>query len=376
MRSGRERIGALLMLCRALGPGRDAWAHTPLVRTLRPPAATWSRVLDLAEQLNVTEPLCAAVRPGMGRLDPEATERLRQAQLANTTRNLRLRTALVEAVVALNQRNIVPLLIKGARILASGAADGLSERSMVDLDLVIASEQMTAAGEALRGIGYEAAPGKPFLHPHEVPYVRPAALGPIELHANLGSPPIPAVIPVARAWADSAELAVASGRARALSPTHEVLHAILHSAVQDLNHAVAGLPLRHLLLLTDLVREHGDTVDWTAIARAMRGHALGALLRDHLWLAHRFAAMPLPAGQYGTGARSHEAHVILSFALSWPPDVRRNLRFAFAAEYLDSLYEHRNRPVPLAVARARHAARLASAGPRGALAETLLRRSG
>jgi Uncharacterised nucleotidyltransferase len=374
--SARRRLGALLMLCQALGADRDAWARTRLVRSLRPPPVSWPEVLALATELNVREVLCGAVHLADHHPARAVDEPLRGAQLANTARNIRLRDALTEAVAALNRRGVVPLLFKGALQLVDGTPRAFSERWMADLDLLVPADQMAVAGEALEAIGYAPVPGKPFFHPHELPYARPGAPGPIELHPALGSAPTPSVLPATEAWAESSELAVGGGRARALAPTHQVLHGVLHSAIQDLNHAVAGLPLRHLLILADLAQAHGRAVDWPVIYGAMENHGLGRPLRDHIWLAHRFAGMERPPGESGSGAQAHEALVLASFAVGWPADTRRNLRFAFGRDYLDFLYGHGDRPVPLAGARARHALRiLGRDGPR-ALSQTRVRRGG
>src|SRR5581483_3005968 len=83
-------------------------------------------------------------------------------------------------------------------------------------------------------------------------------------------------------------------RARALTPTHRVLHNVLHSTVQDLNHAVGGLPLRQLVILSRLASDYEDALDWPWIHSRMQEHGLSRQLRDHLWLTHRLAGMALP----------------------------------------------------------------------------------
>lgn len=316
----------------------------------------WNDVLALAGDLLVEPALWPAVCRSRPDMPAAIVEQLREQNLANTVRNVRLRRALTEAVQALNEWGVVPLLIKGAAKLVDGTPAAAGDRFMIDLDLVVRDEEVAAAGEALAGLGYEADRSKPFLHPHEVPFERHGSPGPIELHVELGSPPIPFVLPVAEAWEESSELLIGDARARMLSPTHEVLHNILHSAVQDLNHAVGDLPLRQLLTLSALVRIHGPAVDWRAIHERMEGHGLGAELRDHLWLAHRFAGMPLLQGEGSVLARLHEVRVLASVAVGWPAQVQRNLRFSFGPAYLDSIYPHGNRPLRLAGARARHAA--------------------
>ena len=373
MTPARRRLAALRVLCRVLAG--DAAAGPSRGPGRPPPAVDWNDVLALAADLLVEPALWPAVCRSRVDVPAAIVEQLREQNLANTARNLRLRRALMEAVKALNEAGVVPLLIKGAAKLVDGTPSAAGERFMIDLDLVVPDDAVAVAGDALARLGYEADRSKPFLHPHEVPFDRHGSPGPIELHVELGSPPIPSVLPVTQAWEESSELSVGEARARVLSPTHQVLHNILHSAVQDLNHAVGDLPLRQLLALSALVRTHGPEVDWTAIHERMEGHGLGAELRDHLWLAHRFAGMPLPQGKGSVVSRGHEVRVLAGVAVGWPAQLQRRLRFAFGRAYLDSIYPHGNRPLRLAGARARHAAAIMRRDGRRVLAGSRSRRA-
>jgi hypothetical protein len=372
MTAPSRRVATLLCLSRALkgepsGIGKGAGYRQPI---------SWSEVIALASELLVTPCLWSAV----AHLDDDmlrapVAEELRDHYRANTIRNLRLRHQLTGAVQALNAAGIVPMLFKGALVLVDGQPGGLGDRFMSDLDVVVPTGGVSRAVEALQPIGFRQVSGKPFQFPHEVPLVHRGVW--TELHVELGSAPIPAVLPAAEVWSESTDFIFGQGRAHARAPsaTHQVLHNVLHSAVQDLEHAVAGLPLRQLVTLTRLVRVHGSSVDWTAVGQRMQAHGLTNELRDYLWLAHRLAGMPLPDGRYGTiGSRSHEARVLASFGLRWPPELQRNLRFAFRREYLDTLYSHGNRPSRLVLARARHAVRVLRQDGRGALHEAVQRK--
>jgi hypothetical protein len=363
--SPQRRLKLLLLLRRMLAADRPA----------QPEAADWRELVEIADELMVTPALWTALRDSrLPAPPPDAAAHLREWHVGNTVRNLRFRHQLVTAVQALNEHGIEPLLFKGALQLIDGTLPHLGDRMMVDLDLVVPAGSMPAATDALVSLEYRPEPGKPFLHPHELPFIHRRAPGMIELHVQLGSPPTPAVLPASGAWADSSAIPVGPGRARALSPTHQVLHNVLHAAIQDLNHAVGGLPLRQLLTLAGLLRAHGAQVDWASVRRAMDGHGLGAELTSYVWLAHRFAGMPLPPGNRGVLPRLHEARVLASFALVWPAHVHRNLRYAFGRAYLDSLYAHGDRPLKLAAARARHAGRLLRQGRHDAVEQALLRK--
>jgi hypothetical protein len=347
MSSARRRTAALLVLSRALAGDVGESQHVE-----------WDEVLALATELLLGPALWSAAHERHDRIPPAVAEQLRQQYLWNIVHNHRFQRSLTDAVLALNMAGVVPLLFKGALHLADRMPRAVEDRLMVDLDVLVPADQMRAAEQALEGLGYEARPGKPFSHPHELPFDHDGSPGPIELHVTLGSPPVPTVLPTAEAWMQSTEISIGDGHARALSPTHQVLHNVLHSAVQDRNHVIAGLPLRQLLTLCRLVETYGSAIDWAMIGRRMEEHGLARQLRDHLWLAHRFTGMNLPDPNRSLWSRLHETRVLVSFALGWPAHLQRNVQDAMGRDYLDSLYHHGNQPLKLSAARIRHTARL------------------
>jgi hypothetical protein len=334
-------------------------AHTsPGLKRDRPRSdERWADLVAVADELLVLPALSRAVRD-RGDAPAAQVEQLLERRLWNTLRNVRLRRQLREAVQGLNDANIVPLLFKGALHLVDGTLSDLGYRYISDLDLLVPREQFSQAGAALVKLGYRSAAASPFHQPHELGFYRADAPGPIDLHTEFGGEPLTTVLPAATAWTDSIELAIGDGHVRALSPTHQVLHSFLHAAVLDLNHAVAGLPLRQLLALRDIVEFHGTGIDWLAVATQTRQHDLAHELQDYLWLADRFAGVSLAPAQLRWHSRRHELRVWVGFALRWPPHLQRNLFYAFERAYLESLYPYGNGNLSLSRARARHAAKL------------------
>jgi Uncharacterised nucleotidyltransferase len=359
-RSPRRRVRALLSLCRILQSPPRGWPET----------SDWDDVLSVARELWVLPSLGYALR------DVPAAELPREYYRENTLRNLRFRHQLIEAGQALNQAGIQPLLFKGALALVDGTVASPGYRGLGDLDLAVPTDALGIAADALGELGY--APDRTWvlLHPHVLPMTKRRVPGAIELHVELGSPRTAAVLPMAAAWSDSTEISFEGVRARALSPTHQVLHSVLHASVQDLGHAVAALPLRQLLTLAHLGRVHGSAVDWNAIRGQMDAHGLAKVFRDHVWLAHRLAGLALPDGSWGgRGERRHELRVLANFGLGWPAHVHRNLLDAFDRGYLDALYAHGDRPVKLARAWGRHAAHLLRRDGLGVVRRGLARRA-
>jgi hypothetical protein len=363
---------ALRALCQVLASAGEGQRETSLLAPSPSQPVDWHQVATVAAELLVAPPLWRAVQPGLEQIPTDVVEELRGRYLANTIRNVRFRHSLAEAVGALNEVGVVPVLLKGATGLTCETDGKVGDRWMADLDLLIAPSELTAATAALKGLGYRADASQPWVT-YELPFCRSRTPGPIDVHFELGVAPLPGLVPGPEARDQSVDVSVGGHRARVLSPTHQALHCVAHSSVQELDHAVGGLPLRQLLTLSDTVTRHGPTIDWSLIRERMEAHGLARKLTDYLWLANRFAGMELPplSGRWRTSARIHERRVLVSFALGWPTDVNRNLRLAFGRMYLDALYDHGNRPLKLAGARVRHAARVVRRDGRSVLDHTL-----
>jgi peroxiredoxin len=363
-RSPRRRVRALFDLRSVLSAPDGPEGATQRARDLSP--AAWAEVRVLADELAVTPSVWSALQ----RLDieppPSELESFRQHYSWNAARNEGLRHGLTEAVEALNAAHIVPLLFKGSLSLVNGSVDDVGGRFMADLDMAVPPEALTQAVDTLREVGYEPLHRKRFEPMHDLPLVSRDTSAVIDLHVELGSQPVERVLPASDAWAASSELRFGSAQARGLSPTHQVLHCILHSALQDVDHASAGLPLRQLLTLTHLARAHGSAMDWSEINTRAENHGVSGVVRDHLWLAHRLAGLPLPHGRWdGARPRLYELRVLANFSLGWPADLHRNLHLAFESDHLDSLYAHGGSPPRLAAARVRHAVQMLQRDWRG-----------
>lgn len=374
-----ERVGpvrravALLALCAVLR-GEDP-------QTVSLPGAArcgWSEVCDLAGEQLVLPWLWPAIKERADGLEPEVAERLHDAHARYIVRNLRLREQLRRVLGSLNDADVVPLLFKGALCLVDTAPGGLGPRWLSDLDIAVPAGRLDAAVTALEHDGYHEIAGHTFHNPYALTFGRADGVVPIDLHVELGAHPLPSVLPIAQAYEAAGALTLRGARAKGLSPTHQLVHNLLHTAVQDMNHAVAGLSLRQLLALRNIVETHGAQVDWSEVEMRMTCAGSTAALADYLWLGHRLLGMPIPseAGLLEGRVRPRLFYLaaLVSFGLRWPADLHRNLRYAFGSEYLDSLYGHRGVRWRLAAARLRHALELVRRDARKAAREATVQR--
>lgn len=342
-----RRVRALGTLCSILGR-----SHPEGRVDLTP--AEWTDVLAVADELKVLPGLYRAVRE-TGLVPPSgAATLLRRQHTANAARNLAFSHRLHTVVAVLGTSGITPLLFKGSLSLVDGSVSDIGWRWMADLDIVVPESMLAEAIAQLHANGFTALP---LAHAwsHEVVVTHPELPGAIELHVGLGGKTTASVLPIDEVLAAGDLVEVGDMTVRAPSPTHQVLHCILHAAASDRNHRVGGLPLRQLLTLVDLVKFHGPAIDWVEIDDRSAAHGLLNPVRAHLWLAHRFLGLPLPRDHRpDIRSRIHEQRVRANFAAGWPAWLHRNLLAALHREHLDALYSHGDRPLALVWAGTRH----------------------
>jgi hypothetical protein len=354
LRSPRRRLNALRSLCRLLRvravPDHDWSSEFPVANI------EWDDVVNVAVELWLAPSLCFAVDRQGTKLPPDVAERLREYFRVNTLRNLRFRQECTEAVEVLNGIGVVPLLLKGGASLVDGSAQALGERFMNDVDIGVPAESIDVTVKALGAIGYRPWESEPGVHPFEVSLVKRGAPGAIDVHIELGVRPIPSLLSMADAWSAGTVVSIGIGGARIMSPTHQVLHNVLHSIVQDMDHLAGTMPLRQLVTLARLEQVHGELVEWAIVQRAMAACGQSSALRDHLWLAHQLVGMPLPAPiGGGVGERFHETRAMANFSFVRAAHLQRRVLLGLERRRLDDFYGHGNRPLKLMAARVRHA---------------------
>jgi hypothetical protein len=177
---------------------------------------------------------------------------------------LSLDAALEELVQAFEADGVYPLLLKGPAF-ARWLYDDPSERTYIDLDLLVAPAELEAARQTLVGRGFQ--PLTQRAHPHQREHHetwgrrRPPAV--IELHHTiflLGAPP---GLVWERFVADAQTLMVGAARVRAPGPDASALLVALHALL----HGV-GMPKPLLDLERALAR--GEPASWQRAAALAR----------------------------------------------------------------------------------------------------------
>jgi hypothetical protein len=232
-------------------------------------------VIDLANQTLTTPALRDVVENFPDRVPPDAAHYINEVFERNLVRNDRLSAQLSDALAALGQRGITPILMKGAAMLVALPRDRMARRLVSDLDILVSPAEAKRAFDGLTDLGYRS-----YFQPPDgatrwyADLERPGDAGMIDLQQDLpghglfyGAAGDPRQHCVLRSW---------NGRSAYVpSPTYHALTLILHDQFQDADYWVGKVDLRHLLDLREMAGAPGG-IDW----RLLASFASGKLARN------------------------------------------------------------------------------------------------
>jgi hypothetical protein len=309
--------------------------------------AEWRAVLALANAHLLTPALAGRVRRAWRRLAVPEDVAVYLALLheRNGARNDTLRGQAAELTRALNARGVAPLLLKGAISLFEDPYGDPDARMIGDLDILVPAPAIDDAVDTLRELGYRASSLYGAGHNAYGEFARPGSPAPIDLHlAPIDSPHL---LDAAALWNDAVALTTEPLVAGAPSPTHRVLHALLHAQIHhDGGYYRGELRLNQLYEVVMLARHHGGAIDWRRIAACYAAHRLEPALHSYLLAAGELFGLAWPlAGRPSLAARLHRRRATLQ--LAWPQLSRvtlpwGNLRRAFAWHRMRALYGDRH----------------------------------
>ena len=211
--------------------------------------ADWPAIVRVADRHHVLSALAPAlVELGLlNRLPLEVADLLVFVHQANTARNDKLRTSMLEALQALDEVGIEPVLLKGAVRLMDGLYRDPGVRLMADLDLLAPEGRAEEAQRRLVGLGYtEQLNGPP--HHHHLPSLIHVSTGvQIEIHHRVLLEPVGALLGMKEIYDSARLLDVAGRRVLVPDPINQLLHMILHDQVANRGLRHGRISLRVLL---------------------------------------------------------------------------------------------------------------------------------
>lgn len=240
----------------------------PLCECLRgtlPARVDWLSLMGLANETLTTPALIDLINRFERHIPDDVCAYVRHIYQCNLFRSDHLIAQLAEAIVAMNERGVTPVLFKGAAMLATVPHSRRGTRLMADLDILVAPGQTEAALAALAGIGYVVHFQAPAHSENwHADLKRPEDVGMIDLHQCAPGPSYfyRTSGPV---WDHCKLVSVGSGSAYIPTPTYQALMLTVHDQFQDYDYWIGELDLRHLLELRDLTNSH-EGIDWDQLA--------------------------------------------------------------------------------------------------------------
>ena len=209
-----------------------------------------------------------------------------------------LRAQLEEAVAALNERDVIPVLLKGSAILAAAAPERRATRIMADLDILVDPDQFETALQALADLDYQ----PDFRTPPEsrkqyADLKRARDVGMIDLHQEAPGPDY-FYRSSGKLLAHCTLISVGRGTAYLPTATFQAFMLIIHDQFQDRDYWVGEIDVRHMVELRDLASS-AEGIDWNRMMSfATSPLARNAIEKQLVALAKLFAVdVPLELRQ-------------------------------------------------------------------------------
>lgn len=194
---------------------------------------------------------------------------------------------LVELTAALNAQGLEPVLMKGARSLASGAP---AWRSMRDIDLLLIGDSAARAHATAISLGYAAATEareKAGKH-HFQPLFRDDLPGWLEVHRRAATFRAESLLPTELLETMTLPATIGPAKGRILDAPAHALHAVIHHHVGHRGDKGGGIDLKGLFeFAADVTAMTGDERARAVKLAARHPRVLAAL---DLWIAAAHAA--------------------------------------------------------------------------------------
>jgi Uncharacterised nucleotidyltransferase len=259
-------------------------------------ASDWPHFVQWASDSGVLPALQpASDKPPLNlQLPEDIADLLATVHSLNTDRN---RTALsqVEQIAAgLNRVGVQPVALKGLANILTEIYPDLGTRYLADIDLLVPENQFPAALAVFHELGYTTRRTDPLEfaigHSHP-PLIRPYSLE-VDLHRTVGLGICSSFLPAAELIKHATTHSLQGASLLVPSPTHLVMHHIMHSQMHDVYRERVSPKLRTLHDFFLLHRHFSPTapqaqpphakVDWPAIEAHFRSEGQYATLALYL----------------------------------------------------------------------------------------------
>lgn len=285
----RDQIDEWLLACLQSSPTPDGVGEIAL-----PAEGDWEELLLQSDRHKVTPLLYHRLRTCYPDLPiPDGiTEKLQQAHLGNSARNLRLYSHLGKVLRLLRLENIPVIALKGAH-LAEFVYAHHALRSMNDLDLLVHEEDLMKVDALLLEMGCTPTEYHRTVDGNcEFAYIMPKQDVYLEIHWSILPPQFPFPIDTDGQWGRSRPVIIAGVEAAVFCPEDLLLHLCLHASYKH------GFEpgLRLFADIIEILRQHEADIDWSLVHRLTREWDVGKSVYLTLKLAMELLGARLPEG--------------------------------------------------------------------------------
>jgi hypothetical protein len=210
---------------------------------------------------------------------------------------------LAHLVRTLNEIGVHPVLLKGAAALAGGLYPTAGERMIGDIDVLVPAPRLPDILCKLMAVGYEGqSPESEWPDPsgfetkghHYRPFASLDWPVRVEFHVHPVSLPLLELLDGEEMFRDAMPLSWRGGECLLPSPTHFILHNVIHAFL--MHFAVTGKPLsqRQLFEFVLANQRYGQQIDWRSITHRFDTFGYRNALRDYVLIANTYFGFEAP----------------------------------------------------------------------------------
>lgn len=256
-----------------------------------PKIIDWMSVISLANETLTTPALQVLIERCPDDIPEDVRLYLSEIFDRNLARNDRLAAQLTEAIAALNDDGITPVLLKGSAMLAARPRLMMGRRLISDLDVLVSADEIDRALHCLDRLGYRIHFQTPTgAAKRYVDLKRPDDVGMIDLQQR---PPGHRFFYNGSGDVRQHCRLLEHGTAYVPSATYHALMLIIHDQFQDADYWVGKIDLRHLLDLRDLA-SGSDRIDWQQLASLTHGHLARNAIETQLVTLRALLGVDIP----------------------------------------------------------------------------------
>ena len=273
-----NRFDALRLICRIISFGTKE-DDLALADKVSNSAIDWPLVIEVASSYYVATTIYPSLQRKslLDKIPEDVRDYFEGVYQLNGERNHLLRLSTIEVSLTLNSIDVEPLLLKGMANVISGVYDDPAVRIMNDIDILVPKERLTKCVDAMHGAGYQELKNHETEQHHYPPMAKEGSPAAIEIHTEIASIQYAGVASGKDMLRDSKKVEKEGGAKMLLaSPTHRVIHNILHS---QLHHgSVHPMYVHQMYDLALLEKKYGESVDWSSVERCFaKGKYSGSL---------------------------------------------------------------------------------------------------